>query len=252
MIEAVVLVEAAASGCGRSSRPSPRCRTMSSSRSLRLTVTTAIRSPEGDGAIDSASVKWVFSWFGARFAAVVGRPLLVAERLEALLQVALERLIELVRRHPERFFVGVLAAADDALAQREQELADAFLAEPRLDELEDRVAEVVDRGAGCCCRRSPRARVIFGTMSATAASRTVIRSSGVHCAALVVGQPFVHPQRHAPADQPLRDDVELELVRELVDDQAVQPVRRIVDRQQHAVAVRLGERRRRLPAPRPG
>ena len=41
-------------------------RTMSSSRSLRLSVTAAMRSPEGDGAIENASAKCVFSWFGAR------------------------------------------------------------------------------------------------------------------------------------------------------------------------------------------
>ena len=39
---------------------------MSSSRSLRLTVTAAIRSPDGDGAIDSASANCVFSLFGDR------------------------------------------------------------------------------------------------------------------------------------------------------------------------------------------
>ena len=89
-----------------------------------------MRSPEGDGAIENASAKWVFSLFGDRSAAVVGRTLLVAERLEAVLQVTLERLIELVLLHPQAFFVGVLAAADRALAQREQEIADALLAEP--------------------------------------------------------------------------------------------------------------------------
>ena len=41
--------------------------TMSSSRSLRLTVTAAIKSPDGDGAMDSASANSVFSRFGARF-----------------------------------------------------------------------------------------------------------------------------------------------------------------------------------------
>ena len=58
--------------------------------------------------------------------------------------------------------------------------------------------------------------------------------------ALVVRQALVHPQRHAAADERLRDDVELEDVRELVHDQAVQPVRRFVEREQDAVAVRLG------------
>ena len=41
-------------------------RMMSYSRSLRFTVTAAIRSPDGDGAIDSASAKLVFSLFGER------------------------------------------------------------------------------------------------------------------------------------------------------------------------------------------
>jgi hypothetical protein len=39
---------------------------MSISRSLRLMVIAAIRSPEGDGAIDSASANSVFSLFGDR------------------------------------------------------------------------------------------------------------------------------------------------------------------------------------------
>src|SRR5204863_343852 len=39
--------------------------------------------------------------------------------------------------------LGGLAAADHAFSQREQELPDAFLAEFRFDELEDRVAEVI-------------------------------------------------------------------------------------------------------------
>jgi hypothetical protein len=40
----------------------------------------------------------------------------------------------------------------------------------------------------------------------------------------VVRHAFEHPQRHVAADQARRDDVELELVRELVDDQAVEQV----------------------------
>ena len=40
--------------------------TMSISRSLRLIVTAAIRSPDGEGAIDKASANLVFSRFGAR------------------------------------------------------------------------------------------------------------------------------------------------------------------------------------------
>ena len=79
-------------------------------------------------------------------------------------------------------------------------------------------------------------------MSATAASRTDIRSNGVHCAALDLGAAFTDPERIVPADQRLRDDVELELMRELVDDQAVEPIRRLVDRHHHPLAHRLGER----------
>ena len=40
--------------------------TMSSSRSLRFTVTAAIKSPDGEGAIENASAKLVFSLFGDR------------------------------------------------------------------------------------------------------------------------------------------------------------------------------------------
>ena len=40
--------------------------TMSASLSLRLPVTTAIRSPEGDGSAVSALLKGVFSGLGAR------------------------------------------------------------------------------------------------------------------------------------------------------------------------------------------
>ena len=174
-------------------------------------------------------------------APVVGRPLLVAERLEAVLQILLEVLIELVLLHPQRFFVGVLAAADDALAQREQELADAFLAELRLDELEHRVTEVVDEA-----RRPAAAAVAFelGHLRDDVGDRRVAHRHQIErlpLPALVVRQPLVHPQRHAAADQPLRDDVELELVRQLVDDQAVETVRRIVNRRDDALDDRLGE-----------
>ena len=43
-----------------------------------------------------APLNGVFSGFGAEVAAVVGRPLLVAERLEAILQVLVELLVELL------------------------------------------------------------------------------------------------------------------------------------------------------------
>jgi hypothetical protein len=64
----------------------------------------------------------------AQVAAVVLRPLLVAERLEAVLQVLVELLVELVGLQLEGFLVGAVAAADDALAQREEELAQPLLA----------------------------------------------------------------------------------------------------------------------------
>ena len=119
--------------------------------------------------------------------------------------------------------------------------ADAFLAPPRLDELEDGVAEVVDeaRVAGVAVPFEP-AHLRHDVGDGGVADRHQVERRPRP--ALVVGQAFVDPQRHAPADERLRDDVELEVVRELVDDEAVQPIRRIVDRQQHAIAERLGER----------
>ena len=174
-------------------------------------------------------------------AAVVGRPFLVAERLEPIFQVALERLVELVALHPQRFFVGVLAAADHALAQREHELPDAFLAELRFDELEHRVAEVVNQP------RVARVAVAFhlGHLRDDVGHRRVANRhqvGRVPLAALVIRQTLVDPQRHAAADQRLRDDVELELVRQFVDDQAVEEIRRLVDRHHHPLSGRLGER----------
>ncbi len=174
-------------------------------------------------------------------ASVVGRALLVAERLEAILQVALEALVELVPLHLQRFFVRVFAAADDALAEREHELPDAFLPELRLDELEHGVTQVVDQA------RVARVAVAFHLrhLRHDVGDRRVAHGHQVGrrpLPALVVRQSLVHPQRHAAADQRLRDDVELELVRELVDDEAVEAVGGIVDRQHHPVADRLGER----------
>ncbi len=166
---------------------------------LRLTVTAAIRSPDGDGAIDSASREVGLLLVGREIAAVVGRTLLVAERLEAFLQVALEVLVELVLLHLQRFFVSVLAAADDALAQREHELADAFLAELGLDELEHRVTEVVNQP-----------RVVAGVAFELAHLRHDVGDRGVAhrhqvdrapLAALVVRQSLVDPQRRAAANQ---------------------------------------------------
>ena len=178
---------------------------------------------------------------GCEVATVVGRTLLVAERLEAFLQVALERLVELVRLHLERLFVRVLTAADDALAQREEELPDAFLAVLRLDELEHGVAEVVDK-ARVAAVAVP---LQVAHLRHDVGDRRVANHHEVErhpLAALVVRQTFVHPERYAPPNEPLRNDVELEDVRQLVRDEPVQSIRWIIDRQQHAVAVRFRER----------
>ena len=138
-------------------------RMMSSSCSLRLPAATAMqvaRRRRLDR--ERRCVNGVFSRFGREVAAVVGRPLLVAERLEAVLQVLLELLVELLRLELEGLLVGALAAADDALAQREEELPDAFLAPARFDELERARARGCRSGAGCRSRRSPRSSLIFG------------------------------------------------------------------------------------------
>ena len=121
-------------------------RTMSSSPSFRLPLATAIRSPEGDG---SAEIAWLKDGLladsGARFAAVIGRPLLVAERLEALFEIPFELLIEFVAAVSwNASCVGVVTAADDRLAAaRSRNWRDAFLAPPRFDEL------VTPRDRGC-------------------------------------------------------------------------------------------------------
>ena len=87
--------------------------TMSSSWSSRLPTTAASMSPRRRR-LDREHRRrtCVRSGLGREVAAVVGRPLLVAERLEPLLQVAIELLVELLRLELERFFVGALAAAD--------------------------------------------------------------------------------------------------------------------------------------------
>ena len=82
---------------------------------------------------------------GGEVLPVVARPLLVAERLEALLQPLVVGLVELVGLDPEGLLVDVLhPAAHDVLAERVEELADAFLAVAGGDVLEGGVAEVVD------------------------------------------------------------------------------------------------------------
>ena len=157
-----VLIEAAGQVADRPSRPWPtaaRCRARGRGW---LPVIAAIRSPDGDGSIESTLRVTRLLRVGREVAAVVGRPLLVAERLEALLEVAVELLIPFVRVHVERFLERVVAAADDALAQREDELPDAFLAPARFDELERGVAEVVDQARRCRSCRSPAARTSSG------------------------------------------------------------------------------------------
>ena len=175
-----------------------------------------------------------------KIATVVRRPLLVAERLEAILQVLLELLIELLRLQPQGFLVRIVTAADDALAEREEELAKAFLPPARLDELEHGVPEVVDH---------PRAAGIAVAFE-VGHLRHDVRDGGIPhhhqvdgapVAGHVIGQALVHPQRHAAADERLRDDVELEDVRQLMNDEPVEQVGRLVDRQHHAVAGRLGK-----------
>ncbi len=99
----------------------------------------AMRSPDGDGSIEIAPVYCDLQRIGRQVLAVVGGPLLIAERLEPVLQILLELLVELARVHLKGFFVRTRAAADGALAQREQELADAVFAPSGLDELIQRV-----------------------------------------------------------------------------------------------------------------
>ena len=141
----------------------------------------------------------------------------------------------------ERLLVRVLAAADHRLAQREEVLPQSFLAPARLDELEHGVTEVVDQ------TRVAELAVAFelGHLRHDVGDRGVAHRHQVERApdaGHVVRQPLVHPQRHAAPDQRRRDDVELELVRQLVDDQPVEQIGRFVHRHDDAVARRLGER----------
>ncbi len=178
---------------------------------------------------------------GGEILAVVGRPLLVAERLESIFQIFLELLVELARGHLERFFVRARAAADGALAQREEELPDAVLAPARFDELVERVAEVIDQ---------PRAAEVAVAFH-LAHARNDVGDRGVADgheieripdAALVFGAAFVHPQRDVAPQQRHGNEVVLKDVRQLMDDQAVEQVRRQIDRQHHAVALAFGKR----------
>ena len=120
-------------------------------------------------------------------------------------------------------------------------LANAFLAVFRFDELEDGVTEVVDE------TRVPAVPIALelGHLGHDVGDGRIAHHHQVErrpLAAFVVRETFVHPQRHAAANQTLRNDVELEDVRELVRDQAsLQTIWWIVDRQQHPVAIRFGE-----------
>ncbi len=175
-------------------------------------------------------------------AEVVG-PLAVAERLEALLQPLVEGGVELLGGGAEGLLVELLGpAAQQPLAQRVEELADALLAVARLDELEAGVAHVVDEAPGERLEldaRQPRHLV---------GERRVADHHQVERlphAAEVVRESLVDPQRQrllrdAEADA-ARDQVEGEGVRQLVGDQSLQLVGRLVDRDHHAVEQRLGE-----------
>ena len=182
---------------------------------------------------------------GREVAPVVGRPFLVAERLEPVLHVRVELLVELVGRDAQRLLEGALAAADGGLAQREQELADALLAPALLDELEGCVPQVVDQaGVG-----KPAVAVELAHGRDDVGHGGVAHRHQVERppdAGHVVGQPFVHPQRHAAAHERARDDVELEDVGEFVGDEAVELVGRLVNRHEHPVAGRLGKGRHAL------
>ena len=156
------------------------------------------------------------------------------------MDVAFEREVELLSRDVERVLVDIAAAADDCLAQREEELPDTLLAPPILDELERRVTQVVDQP---------------GVRELTTADELAHRGQGVRerrvtdrhqveripDAGHVVGQPFVDPERGLLAEERPRDDVERELVRQLVGNQPIQQVGRLIDRQQDPHTERLGE-----------
>ena len=146
---------------------------------------------------------------GRQVLSVVCRPLFVAKRLEPILQILFELLIELAGRDLERFFVGARSPADGALAQREEELAHPVFVPPCFDEPVQRVAEVVHQA---------RAAEVAVTLHLAHARDDVGHSRVAHRhqieripdAALVFGSAFVHPQRHIAADERGRDDVVLE------------------------------------------
>ena len=181
---------------------------------------------------------------GREVAAEVVGPLLVAIGLEALLQPLVERRVELLRRRAEGLLVELLgAAAENALAQRVEELPDPLLAVAGLHELEARVAHVVDEPAGEGLELHPRQlRHVVGE-GRVADHHEVERVPGTP---EVVGEALVDPQGDAPLRDAeahaARDEVERERVDHLVGDEALHPVGRLVDRDHHAVLHRLGER----------
>ncbi len=174
-------------------------------------------------------------------AAIVGRPLLVAERLEAILEVLVELLIEFVGGDLERLLVGVLAAPNHRLAQREEVAAETVFAPLGFDELEDRVAQVVDhpRAADVAVAFEPahlRNDVGHGSI---AHSHQILRAP---LAGHVVGQTLMDPQRRPAPHERGGDDVVVELVRQLVHDEPVEQIRRFVHGHDDALARRFGER----------
>ena len=173
--------------------------------------------------------------------AVVRRALLFAERLEPLVEILLELVVEVFRRQVEHFIVDIPAAGDGAAPQPEHEAPDAVVAPAALDELEHRMPQVVDDpSAG-----EPAVAIEAGHRRHGIRDREVPDLHDVQRppdARHEVGEPLVDPQRHALADDAARNDVELEDVRQFVRDEAVQSVRTLVDRQHDPVPLRFGER----------
>ena len=170
--------------------------TTSASPSERFAVMTAAISPEGLGAKPKAWVKFVFSGSGERSRPKSSGPLAVAEGLEALLQPLVEGGVELLGGGAEGLLEELLRrAAQDALAQGVEELADPLLAVARLHELEAGVAHVVDEPAGEGLELRP------GELRHLVGERRVPDHHQVERlpdAAEVVGEALVHPERDRP------------------------------------------------------